>query len=148
MIYKLLVLSICLGVLVADSCERRRTPDKYIIPADYRGWIVITYGVSNALPLRVSNGYNEILISNKGIFETSSPLQDGWANDLYYFSDNKGLVPIKATEPGKGGMIWGGNVNVIEGEGNGRKIKKQRFFIGSEEEFNRAVKSDNLNQAR
>ena len=127
--------------LVATTCCRLRTPDLWLIPDGYEGWVKIDYIVKNAPPLPLRNGHRIIQVSSNGYIQTSSELEEGWASDQFQYASG---TPLHSTGWGEGGKIWGG---MFEGEmvcthtnsssschSTGRSINKC-YFVGSEEQF-------------
>jgi len=81
-LYYLLLAS---GLILLSSCEKRRTPTAYELPAGFNGWVTVKYEKPNAPPLQLVNGYYIIRISDSGFAETSSKIEEGWAQDKYYW---------------------------------------------------------------
>ncbi|MBZ5605795.1 MAG: hypothetical protein LAO79_26140 [Acidobacteriia bacterium] len=130
--------------LMTTSC-RLRTPDLWVIPDGYEGWVKIDYIVRNAPPLPLQNGHRIIQVSLSGYVQTSSELQEGWASDQFQYANG---TPLHSTSWGEGGKVWGG---MFESEivctettktssscrSTGRSIN-QCYFIGTEEQLKTA----------
>src|SRR5262249_19045994 len=83
-----------------------RHPTRFLVPKAYIGWVKIEYGRS-APPLEISNGKYVCRIPAGGVLATSSPLEEGWAKDEYfYYSEDGSTEVLPDTGWGGGGMIW------------------------------------------
>jgi hypothetical protein len=88
-------LLIAFGLILLSSCEKKRTPTAYELPAGFTGWVTVKYEKPSAPPLEEVNGYYIIKISDSGFAETSSKIEDGWAQDKYYWleDDKENVLP-------------------------------------------------------
>ncbi|GAB4407098.1 MAG: hypothetical protein OHK0039_09290 [Bacteroidia bacterium] len=67
----------------------------FYIPQDYAGWISVRYGVPGAPALPLTDGVQQLHISDSGYLETSTPLKVGWRRDRYFWYDSTGTpTPI------------------------------------------------------
>jgi hypothetical protein len=117
-----------------------RHPAKFLIPEDYVGWVEVKYGEMSAPALQLNNGTFRYQIPDSGLLSTSSPLEEGWAKDEYfYYSKDGALHGLKETGWGFGGMIWG-NTNEWQQSPSGSKPKQVAayFYVGTEEQYHRA----------
>lgn len=118
---------ISMGVVLA------RHPTKYLIPTSYVGWVRIEH-TDGAAPLEYSKGIYICRVPASGVVQTSSPIENGWAEDEYfYFSEAGDLRRLHETGWGQGGMIWGNQVEWKQGS----KDKTELFYVGSEQDFRR-----------
>jgi hypothetical protein len=118
--------AISIGVVTA------RHPSRFLVPDNYIGWVEVRYAKSNTNALPVMNGTLICQIPDSGLLETSSPLEEGWAKDEYfYYSRDGALHALKSTGWGQGGVIWGGTNSTTE----------QFFFVGTEQQFRHGVTS-------
>lgn len=126
------------------SC-RRRTPDLWVIPDGYEGWVKIDYIVKNAPPLPLQNGHRLVQVSSNGYTQTSSELLYGWASDKFQYANG---TPLLQTGWGEGGNLWGGmfQSEIVctetskassECHTTGRSLN-QCYFIGTEDQFKTA----------
>jgi hypothetical protein len=133
------------ALAVTVDCQKERTPDRWLIPDGYEGWIRIDYIVKNALSLPFEDGYRIIQPSPEGYVGTSSELQEGWAKDQFLYVNG---TPLPETGWGEGGKVWSGRVEweVVcsepskpnsECHSTGRAIN-QCYFIGTEKQFKAA----------
>lgn len=75
-------------------------------------------------------------IPDSGLLRTSSPLEEGWAKDEYFYYSKDGSVRVlKDTGWGLGGMIWGGSNSAAD----------EYFYVGTEEQYHKAV---SINESR
>lgn len=130
-------LGIWIWVLMLSGCQDKRTPDLIIIPNGYIGWVRVNYNVTNATPVKISNGYRVFQIPSNGVLSTKSSVQAGWGQDKYIYQAGNAAKPLKRTLKGGGGMIW----QVTNGESNGQTYRK--FFVGPETAWRAAVQSKN-----
>jgi hypothetical protein len=129
-------LSVLLLALFACSCEEQRTPEKFLIPSGYVGWVRIEYSVPTEPPLPVEAGYQIIRIPQDGLLKTSSKLEVGWAMDYFYYCDGPDCRELADTTRGKGGMIWGAATGRSQRPPDPEKVFME-FFVGTEDEFDR-----------
>lgn len=116
-----------------------RHPNEYLIPQGYVGWVEVKYGEKDAPVLPMDHGTFSCQIPVTGILKTSSPLEDGWAADKYfYYSEDGSRRPLKDTGWGLGGMIWGSGVEFQIPLNSSRQLKEY-FYVGTEEQYHRAV---------
>lgn len=126
------VLVIC-STLISSSCqEQQRHPSRFLIPEEYVGWVRIEYNVKNAAPLPLEDGYYLIKVPPSGLLKTSTLLEEGWAQDEYFFYHGENRSPIKKTRRGEGGIIWAGSI----GSYQGTSAIEENFFVGTEEQLN------------
>ena len=118
-----------------------RHPNKYLVPEGYVGWVSVRYGEKDANELEVENGTRICQIPDVGLLRTSSPLEEGWAKDEYfYYSQDGSLHRLRSTGWGAGGMIWGDSAEWKQTSGGTAPAQiTQYFYIGTEEQYQRAV---------
>jgi hypothetical protein len=113
-----------------------RHPTKFLVPQGYIGWIKIKHG-DGGLPLPISNGAFVCRIPANGVLQTSSPREDGWAKDEYfYYSADGSLRALAETGWGEGGMIWAGGTE-WQATDNGSKPTQftEKFYVGREDQY-------------
>ena len=118
-------------LFVVTSCGRWRTPRIYEIPEHFSGWVLVEFGVEGAPPLPQRDGKYIFKLGSDGRLITSSPEEDGFTRDEYFFvGKSRTMIPL--TSPGGGGLIWA----QIQG-GEKAPGKKERvyeiFFVGLEQ---------------
>ncbi|WP_051655122.1 DUF6843 domain-containing protein [Deinococcus marmoris] len=139
-------------LLVGCVVFPKRTPDLFLIPQGYSGWVLVEYEVKGAPSLKLLDGYRVFPVSSNGLFKTSSGQPQGWAQDVYKFVDARGkFTDLPQTGWGKGGLVWGGSVSGGEvGVSFAREGKEAitceiqtspslKFFVGTEAQYRRAV---------
>jgi len=121
-----------------------RHPTKFLIPADYVGWVAVKYGEPKAPALQINNGSFVCQIPSDGLLVTSSPLEQGWAKDEYfYYSQDGSTHALSATGWGRGGMIWGGSNEWQQTPCRLTSVQiTSYFYVGPEERYHRAVSSN------
>ncbi|RPI18307.1 MAG: hypothetical protein EHM58_06170 [Ignavibacteriae bacterium] len=105
-----LLLLLFITLLLFSSCKQPvRTPISYELPKGYTGWVTVRYEKKNAPALEKEQGKYHIKISPDGFAETSSPVENGWAEDEYYWMDgnNKFVLPQYTND--KTSMIHAGS---------------------------------------
>ncbi|HHY22156.1 MAG TPA: hypothetical protein GX525_09855 [Bacilli bacterium] len=115
-----------------------RSPNQYIIPDGYVGWVYVYYNVSDAEPLPKKNGKFLLEIDESGMLSTSNSIEYGAALDEYYYISNNGELKQLPFEE----MIFAastGSSNAHDGE----VTTYERFFVGSEAQFEQYENSSN-----
>jgi hypothetical protein len=126
--------TLLMGSAISMGAPIARHPTRFLIPNTYKGWIRIEYG-GNAPPLEMSNGKYVCRIPANGVLATSSPLEEGWAKDEYfYYSEHGSTEVLSDTGWGGGGMIWAGSVSVSSPDS---KQFTQSFYVGTEDQYRR-----------
>lgn len=125
-----------LGIAHMAWCqEPERQPHRYLIPAGYIGWVRISYGVENAKPLQLEDGFLVFRIPPSGLLNTSSASATGWAIDEYYFYDNDTIQRIDKPLT----HIWAPSIGREEIPGK-ETSHYQHFFVGNEEEYQKNLR--------
>ena len=75
------VLSLLASVSVLVGCEKKRTPDRYLIPANYEGVVITVFDQPGFPPLPIEDGFRLHGYPDDGILITSSSQELGWAAD-------------------------------------------------------------------
>ncbi len=131
-------------------CAQSRRPNKYLIPLNYVGWVLVKYEVKGAPRTPVQNGFNITKFSRAGRFVTSSSPQHGWAKDEFSYISGTGVTKhLRQTGWGRGGMVWGDFISsgietiiLARGSHSQKTIKKSSptltMFIGTEQQFKKA----------
>jgi hypothetical protein len=148
-LWKQLPVALCLSfaVLLALACEKRRQPCRYLIPEGFVGWVLIEYNVDGASLPREETGFLVLEVPTSGMLSIPGSPQSGWAQDEYFYVDGQGSRErLRVTPPGSGGVIWGTGVGSYEEDGAG--LTAEHFFVGTEAEFARAPKLDDLLRSR
>jgi hypothetical protein len=109
------------------------TPERHVVPEDFRGWVVVHYGVEGAPPLREDEGALIIEYPASGRLDTSTPAPDdrGLIHRGYYRRTTDGLVPLS-----RAGDVWG-EFSHITFRDNRRTVahRSAGFFVGTMTEF-------------
>lgn len=127
---------------LADGCETKRRPNRYLIPDGYVGWVRVYFNVEGEPALPIEDGHYLFRIPASGVLKTSSAPEFGVGPDEYFYYSDDVRRPLKTSFYGEGGMIWGGHdgssVTGTMGE-NSQDIPEERknryggFFVGTEE---------------
>ncbi len=124
--------TLAMGSAISMGAPIARHPTRFLIPKAYIGWIKIEYG-KDAPPLEMSNGKYICRIPASGVLATSSPLEEGWAKDEYfYYSEDGSTEVLPHTGWGGGGMIWAGSMT-----GNSPSARQftESFYVGREDQY-------------
>jgi hypothetical protein len=132
----LLTCAIVFCFCVSASCEKQRRPCRYLIPHGYVGWVKAYFKVQNAPPLPIEDGYYLFKYPPSGILLTSSDVEEGWADDQYYYYSGETRRALHETGWGEGGLIWAGYVGQGGTQPPNTSSIFQGFFVGTEAEFN------------
>jgi hypothetical protein len=124
------------------ACVKVRTPLLVTIPEGYVGWVRIEYGVPEMPTLEKQGGAYLITVPKSGVLRTSSQFEVGFADDRYYFVDQRGQKTElhEASQPDSpDGRIRARQTFVIDAAG-----QKQRtfwaFYVGTQSEYRQALK--------
>ncbi len=139
-------LSLATTAGISMGAPLARHPTRFLIPANYVGWIEVEYGQTTAPVLPMNKGALICQIPADGILVTSTPLEQGWAKDEYfYYSQDGSVSELRDTGWGKGGMIW---ANTVEGCGSAPVQLTERFYVGTEESYRHGVQPLNAASSR
>jgi hypothetical protein len=126
---KILILIFLIGFILFSSCEKKRTPISYELPKNYVGWATVKYEKPNAPPLEVIDGKYHIKFSPRGFAETSSKVEDGLAEDEYFWMDGDKKVNLPQYTDKNTSMIHGDSYSTI---GFQNLVKVDTLPIGKE----------------
>src|SRR5438105_4542533 len=94
-------LSLSLAILFcfasSAACQKQRRPSRYLMPDGYVGWVKIYFKVPNAPALPIEDGYYLFKFPASGVLQTSSAMEDGWAQDQYFYFSGESRRPLKVT---------------------------------------------------
>ena len=77
--------SIAVMMLAFIGCEQQRSPETWLFPNGYLGWIRLVWSVRGAPSLPIINGHRVVSTPEDGLLETSSDYQVGAAVDEYCY---------------------------------------------------------------
>jgi hypothetical protein len=137
-------LSLATTAAISMGAPLARHPTKFLIPANYVGWVEVKYGETTATALPMNKGALICRIPAAGVFATSSRLERGWARDEYfYYSSDGSSHELKETGWGKGGMIWGNSDEWQQTSSGSMPVQiTAYFYVGTEERYHHAVSSN------
>lgn len=134
----LLIVIVAIGVGVALLVGQHRTTRRHLIPADHVGWVITRYGVEDAPPLPVEDGFQVHDYPQDCRLDTSSGRELGIAFDEYYYKNGEELRRLSANPLGSDGMIWHwyeGTTRTMNDDGLQKEILTSGFFVGTKEQF-------------
>jgi hypothetical protein len=136
-------LSLAMTSAISMGALLVRHPTKFLIPANYVGWIEVRYGETTAPVLPIDKGTLICQIPANGVLLTSSLRQQGWAKDEYFYYSKDGSVSeLRETGWGSGGMIWGDSDEWQQLPSGSKPAQiTEYFYVGTEERYHHAVSS-------
>jgi hypothetical protein len=132
-----LIAAMCVGafVLVSNS----RAPQTHLVPDGYTGWVSVTYSVEGAPPLPIEDDHRVFRYDTEGKLETSSPYEEGWGVDDYFYVAGQERQLLRQRPSGVEGEIWGPYTStelmIIVDREVTRQGVSTGFFVGAEEEW-------------
>jgi hypothetical protein len=134
----LLIAAFVVGPAAFDLVFHRRPPERFLIPAGYKGWARVDFRQKGSPPLPTEDGRVLLKLNEKGALKTSSdPLPGHGRDDFFYYAGDR-RTPLSNLGVCKGGMVWGIATMVDETT----STPFTRLFIGTEDEYRRAVDPD------
>jgi hypothetical protein len=118
------------SALSISGCWKSRTPNCYVFPKEYVGWVSVNYGVASAAPLPIRDGCLWLDFTKQPEIRTSSALESGWALDRYFDSDGSELLKLTAEE-GPSRAVRGTH-HVFIGSGTATESTTGFAFVGTE----------------
>jgi hypothetical protein len=137
-------LSLATMAAISMGAQIARHPVRFLIPANYVGWVEVKYGETTAPILPMNKETLICHIPPDGVLVTSSLLEQGWANDEYfYYSQDGSTHELKETGWGKGGMIWGASNEWQQASSGSTPVQiTAYFYVGTEERYHHAVSTN------
>jgi hypothetical protein len=127
--------AVVLGPTAFNLVFHRRPPERFLIPAGYRGWARVDFRQKGASPLPVEDGRLLLMLNEKGTLRTSSdPLSGHGQDDFFYYSGDR-RTPLSNAGVCKGGMVW--QVETMVDEPTSTPFV--RFYVGSEDQYRHEV---------
>lgn len=92
----LLLGTIFTGIFLLGFWWNTKRQDRaYFLPEGYSGWITVVHSYPGAEPLPEKDGVLQVHITDStGILYTSTPLEQGWSRNDFYWQNVNGLEPI------------------------------------------------------
>ncbi len=118
-----------LCLLIFSSCEKKRTPISYELPKGFVGWATVKYEKKNGAPLEKIDGMYRIRIAADGFAETSTRVEDGMAEDEYFYMDGGKKIILTQYTDKNTSMIHGENYSTL---GFQNFVKLDTLPIGKE----------------
>jgi hypothetical protein len=118
-----------------DLIFHRRPPERFLIPAGYKGWVQVNFRQKNAPLLPTEDGRLLLKLDQGGILQTSSDPRTGHGRDDFYYYSGDRRMPLSNAGVCKGGMIWQTETMVDERT----STPFERFFVGSEDQYRHEV---------
>jgi hypothetical protein len=123
------------GPAAFDLVFHRRPPERFLIPAGYRGWVRVDFRQKDAPRLPVEDGRLLLKLNEQGRLQTSSdPLAGHGKDDFFYYSGDR-RTQLSNAGVCKGGMVW--QVETMVDEPSSTPF--ERFFVGTEGQYRHEV---------
>ncbi len=130
-----LIAAIVFGPAALDLTIHRRSPERFLIPAGYIGWVRIDFRQPSAPALPMEEGRRVLKLTHDGTLKTSSEIRPGGGDDEFFYYSGDQRTHLLNAGVCKGGMIWGLETLVDE-RGS---IPFIRFFVGTEDQYRHEV---------
>ena len=111
------------------------TPECWLIPDGYVGWLRLDFDVAGAPELPMVDGCRMVYVTPPGRMRTSSSDKEvGQRRNRYYYVTEKGRVPLREVLHGSmaDNQIWD---DVYVGHGRSLKSLYHCLFVGSQSEY-------------
>src|SRR5271155_231033 len=131
----LLIGAVILGPTAFDLVFHHRPPERFLIPAGYRGWVRIDFRQKGAPPLPAEDGRLLLRLNEQGALRTSSDPALGHGRDDFFYYAGDRRTPLSNAGVCKGGMVW--QVETMVDEPTSTPFA--RFFVGTEEQYRHEV---------
>ena len=143
-----LLLLFC-AIALTSCIEPQATPATYLIPEGYIGWVRVDHNLENTPSLPIENGRQLYKLSSSGRLQTSLALEYTRGRDVaYFYYSNDSRRPLRSTERGGGGMIWGEFKNSMACSRGETPECYEYIFVGSEELYEKyKVREFRLNES-
>lgn len=127
-----------LGPTAFDLVFHRRTPERFLIPAGYNGWVRIDFRQKGAPTLPTEDGHVLLKLNAQGTLQTSSDPQQGHGEDDFFYYSSDRRTSLSNAGVCKGGMIW--QIETMVDESTSTPFS--RFFVGTEDQYRHEVDPD------
>jgi hypothetical protein len=131
----ILLAAVIFGPAAFDLAFHRRAPERYLIPADYTGWVRIDYDQKNAPALPLEDGRRLIRLDASGKASTSSAPLSGHGKDEFFYDSGTARTPLSTAGVCKGGMIWEPETRIDPAI----SAPSLHFFVGTEDAYRHEV---------
>jgi hypothetical protein len=131
----LLIGAVVFGPAAFDLVFHRRPPERFLIPAGFRGWTRIEFRRKGAPPLPMEDGRLLIKLDAQGVLETSSDPLAGHGKDDFFYYSGEHRTALSNAGVCKGGMVW--QIGTMVDEPTSTPFV--RFFVGTEDEYRHVI---------
>ncbi|WP_306352568.1 DUF6843 domain-containing protein [Flavobacterium sp. '19STA2R22 D10 B1'] len=141
------IIIILLFLACSISCSKKEN-SVYILPENYKGYIIVVYNQKNGTPTLYENDKRIYRIPPSGILKTQFDADYGWSEfpEFYYekiSSNNK--LPLKfdfKEVPNDSTVCFGGTTGTVNKNLEGTEtIKFTNYYIGNKKEIENAIKA-------
>ncbi|MGA7081002.1 MAG: hypothetical protein WBQ43_15620 [Terriglobales bacterium] len=131
----LFIAGVLFGPAAFDLVFNRRPPERFLIPAGYRGWARINFRQKGTPALPIEDGRLLLRLNAQGLLQTSSdPLSGHGKDDFFYYSGDR-RTPLSNAGVCKDGMVW--QIETMVDDSTSTPFA--RFFVGTEDQYRHEV---------
>ena len=130
-----LIAAIVFGPAALDLAIQHRSPERFLIPAGFTGWVRVDFRQPSAPPLPLEDGHRVLKLARDGTLKTSSEVRPGRGDDEFFYYSGEQRTHLSNAGVCKGGMIWGVETLVEDRS----SIPFVRFFVGPEDQYRHEV---------
>ena len=123
------------GPAAFDLVFHRRPPERFLIPAEYRGWVRVEFRRKDAPPLPMEDGRRLLKLNAQGTLQTSSDPQLGHGRDDFFYYSGDRRTQLSNAGVCKGGMVW--QIETMVDDRTSTPF--ERFFVGTEAQYRHEV---------
>src|SRR5258706_3140161 len=80
------IAAIVFGPTAFDLVFHRRPPERFLIPAEYRGWVRVDFRQKDAPPLPMEDGRLLLKLNAQGVLQTSADPELGHGGDEFCYA--------------------------------------------------------------
>jgi hypothetical protein len=78
-----------------SSFIHTRTPERFLIPEGYKGWVRIEFSAANSPAVPIEDGYLTFRFNPDGTLKTSSKFTQAWRNKGYSWAHDQYLTSAR-----------------------------------------------------
>ena len=134
----LFIWAVLFGPAAFDLVFHRRPPERFLIPAGYKGWVRVDFRQTGAPPLPMEDGRLLLKVDAQGGLRTSSAPLAGHGDDDFFYYSGANRTSLSRLGVCKGGMVWQAETMVDDRT----STPFVRFYVGTEDEYRRIVDPD------
>jgi hypothetical protein len=134
----ILIAVVILGPAAFDLLFHRQSPERFLVPANYKGWARVEFRQKSAPPLPLEDGRTLLKLDELATLRTSSGPPSNHNKDDFYFYQGDRRTPLSNAGVCKGGMVW--QIETMVDEPTSTPFV--HFFVGTEAQYRHEVDPD------